>query len=183
MATIRPIHKLLGCLALAGVLAAAAYFSGWFGKASPTLGASAGEPAAAPKAPQDIMLLTAYLDRPIAGAHCIFLIGRVPGKGSLALDKSPRKPDRYGDVPFAPTQELDVEFTAAASDGPRDRARIYDISGPKAPRLRLAAPTASIKNYRLLEVDKDGNTLRVVTLEPFILARTLPSAGGGGDRR
>jgi len=183
MGAIRPIYKVISCLLLAAVLAAAGYFFGLFGRGPEEVEPEATDFAAVTHY-GDVMLVTGYLDQPIGGVHWVFLMGRFPGKGSLGLDKSTHQPNRFGDVIIASAENIEVEVTPVASSAPspRERNRLYEIDGLKEPRLRLVSPASSSGSYRLLEVDKDGNALRVVTLEPFVLTRPRFGVIGGAPR-
>jgi hypothetical protein len=191
MNKMRPIYPLMGSLLLAGMAVLAAYSLGLFGKPALGTGEALAEDSPASRSAESLYLITAYLDPPIGDAHRVFLMGVLGGPCKLSMDKLTNQPDRFGDVLSRMEKGFDVEDVkdvkvtpvATSLDGKRERSCLYEITGVDGLRLRLATPTSTVSSYRLLEVDKDGNPVRVVTLEPWVLTRARPSMSGGGNRR
>jgi hypothetical protein len=186
MNKLQPLFPLIGSLLLVGVVVAFAYSFGLLGKPAAEPGeavAAAGGPVLLPD--RQVNLITAYLDPPVGGAHRIFLMNVFTESCRVSLDTSVSQPNELGDVLSSPDNATVLEVTlrpvATSSESARD-SHLYDIVGVENVHLRLTTPTTNSSSYRLLEVDKDGNALRVVTMEPWRFAQARPSASGGGKR-
>ncbi len=177
MIAIQPIYRVAGAFAVVTALLLAGYF---FRPAGKSL--NAGEPASdEPETLESVWLITAYLDPPLGDARRVCLMGTPGRRCTLVIDTQENKPDFFGDVSSRPTQEpIDAELVPVADPTiePGERRRLYEVKGYEKPRLRLASPTATIPTYRLLEIDAAGHPLRVVSMEPWVLPRAIPSATG-----
>jgi hypothetical protein len=96
------------------------------------------------------------------------------GDGTLILDPNRLEIDRFGDFTGKSTtiavQELKVTLEEVKlKDPPKGGRKLFEVKGHRLDkRLFLVIPPKGWTTYRLVTVDKEGNGLDVLLLEPTV---------------